>query len=85
MPARQEELPDGSAPPPTLIATLRQSFAKQADCEMQYNLMNMWYVLDEECGDLCCTDDARVEKAIEKLVNGEPLEAGKRCTHWVGA
>lgn len=85
MPARQEELPDGSAPPPTLIATLRQSFAKQADCEMQYNLMNMWYVLDEECGDLCCTDDARVEKAIEKLVNGEPLEAGKRCMHWVGA
>jgi len=85
MPARQEERSDGTAPPLTLIATLRQCFAKQADCEMQYNLMNMWYVLDEECGDLCCTDEARVESAIEKLVNGEPLEASRRVMHWVGA
>ena len=83
MPSRQEPLPDGSPPPTTLIATLRRTFAQQCQCEIEFNLMHMWYVLDESCGALADSEERKVTHAIEKLVNGEPLEKGKRLLHCI--
>jgi len=78
---RQQPLNDGTSPPATLIATLRKTFARQNDCEIQYSLMHMWYALDEECGALADSDEAKVTDAIERLVNGEPLEKTRRLIH----
>lgn len=77
MDARQLHDLDGPPPQLTLIATMRQSFAALVGCEMRYNLVHMWYVLDERCGPLVDPRDEVARKAMEKVVNGEKLEV--RC------
>ncbi|PNS19781.1 hypothetical protein CAC42_7748 [Sphaceloma murrayae] len=77
MDSRQTHNDDGAPPPPTLIATLRQAFSTAVKCEIRYSLVHMWYVLDEECAELADSDEKVVQTAIERIVNGEPLE--RRC------
>ncbi|KAF4549472.1 Hypothetical protein D9617_21g096930 [Elsinoe fawcettii] len=77
MDERQIHDQDGTPPPPTLIATLRQAFSSAVNCEIRYNLVHMWYVLDEECAELADTKEEVIKSAIERIVNGEPLE--HRC------
>ncbi|TKX23900.1 hypothetical protein C1H76_3838 [Elsinoe australis] len=77
MDQRQTHGIDGEPPSPTLIATLRQAFSNTVNCEIRYNLVHMWYVLDEECAELADSKEEVVRTAIERIVNGEPLE--HRC------
>jgi len=83
MPARQ--LPNavtGEAQQPTLIATLRQAFAKSVKCEMRFNHEHMWNVLDEECAKSMGSVDAKVrDAAVEKVVNGEDMTSN-RSENW---
>ena len=77
MPDREEATTeDGSAPELTLIATLRQAFSAKVGCEMRYNLVHMWDVIDEDCDGLL---DEHGSDLVERLINGEPIEKRKRC------
>lgn len=67
---------DGRPPPPTLIATLRRTFAKIAVCEISDSIASMWDVLDGECTDLL-SDDKGTD-VLERLINGEALEPVRR-------
>ena len=77
MDSRQIHTPPNPVPEMTLIANLRQAFAAAVKCEMRYNLVHMWYVLDEQCAPLSDGREQVVTRAIERVVNGEPLEI--RC------
>ncbi|KAF2153112.1 hypothetical protein K461DRAFT_267752 [Myriangium duriaei CBS 260.36] len=77
MDSKQIHQPTGPPPETTLIASLRQTFAAEMGCEMRYNLVHMWYVLDERCIALSDSNEDVVTKAVEKVVNGEELEV--RC------
>lgn len=77
MAERQMPTDDGQASRPTLIATLRQCFAKAAGCDMQMNLVHMWEVLEDDCTDL--VNDYKHEEVLERLVNGEMLD---KVTRW---
>lgn len=67
---------DGCPPPPTLIATLRRTFAKIAGCEISNSIASMWDVLEGECTDLLSDD--RGPDVLERLINGETLEPVRR-------
>ncbi|GAM87751.1 hypothetical protein ANO11243_057780 [Dothideomycetidae sp. 11243] len=73
MDSRQIHNPSDPPPEITLIASLRQAFAAAVRCEMRYNLVHMWYVLDEQCSALSDGREDIVTAAIERVVNGELL------------